>query len=142
MGLTSNIKDKDWVSVRQATAKLGSIKLGPTSSPTYAGLTLTDLTALRLVWSSSAKELVSKDLIDLITGTANRITVSDDAAGGVDITIPDHPVLNGISLKDSSDDVYFYADEDEFYITEKVVVVIVAGNPMGLLLALTYPATP
>lgn len=40
MGLTSNIKDGDWVSVRQATAKLGSQKLGPKSSPVFGGLTL------------------------------------------------------------------------------------------------------
>jgi len=40
MGLVQNIKDNDYVSIRQAIAKLGSTKLGPTSSPAYAGLTL------------------------------------------------------------------------------------------------------
>lgn len=40
MALTSNIKDGDWASVRQAIARLSSSKLGPGSSPTFAGLTL------------------------------------------------------------------------------------------------------
>lgn len=40
MALVSNIKDKDWVSVRQAAAKLGSQKLGPGSVPTFGGLNL------------------------------------------------------------------------------------------------------
>ena len=38
--------------------------------------------------------------------------------------------------------IYLLSDENIFWIDEKIVVAIVAGNPMGLLLALTYPATP
>lgn len=87
MGLTSNIKDKDWVSVRQGLAKLGSIKLGPTSTPTYAGLTLTGLTASRLVWTNASKTLASKDLVDLVAGTANEINITDDGDGSITIGI-------------------------------------------------------
>lgn len=88
MGLTSNIKDKDWVSVRQGIAKLGSSKLGTGSSPIFVGLTLTGLTASRLVWTDAAKALESKDLIDLITGTANQVTATDDGDGSVTLSTP------------------------------------------------------
>ena len=59
MGLTSNIKDNDFVSIRQSIAKLGSAKLGVTSSPTYAGLTITGLTASQFVMTDASKSLAS-----------------------------------------------------------------------------------
>jgi len=81
MSLVQNIKDRDYVSIRQAIAKLGSTKLGPTSSPTYAGLTLTGLTASRLIASNASKELISTSLNSWLSGTANQITVTDDGDG-------------------------------------------------------------
>ncbi len=42
--LVPRIKDNNWTSVRQAISKLASSALGPTSSPTFAGMTLTTLT--------------------------------------------------------------------------------------------------
>lgn len=142
-GLVPKIKDGDWVSVRQAIAKL-STKLGPVSTPTYAGLTLTGLTASRLVWSNTSKALASKDLVDLIAGTANRVTVADDAAGGVtlsgpqDVHIDATPEFAGMIIKDSNDNIVAYIDANEFYITEFTAVNPVNGNPIGLLLVLTY----
>lgn len=88
MGLTSNIKDSDWVSVRQAIAKLSSIKLGPTSSPVYAGLTLTGLTASRLLSTNASKVLTSTDLNSWVTGTANQLTVTDDSDGTITLSLP------------------------------------------------------
>lgn len=41
MSLVSNVKDGDWVSVRQAIAKLSSQKLGIGSTPAFGSLTLT-----------------------------------------------------------------------------------------------------
>jgi len=49
MGFIPSIKDNDWSSVRQAVQKIASIKLGPDATPTFAGLTLTGLTASRLI---------------------------------------------------------------------------------------------
>jgi len=59
MGLTSNIKDVDLVSIRQAIAKLGSTKLGPTSSPIFTGMTLTGLDANEFVFTNASKALTS-----------------------------------------------------------------------------------
>lgn len=131
------------VTVRQAIQKL-SIKTGPASTPTYAGMTLTGLTASRLVWSDAAKALASKDLIDLIAGTANRVTVADDAAGGVvlsgpqDIHVDATPEFAGFTIRDSNDNIVAHMSVNEFYITEFTPTVPVNGNPIGLLLVLTY----
>lgn len=87
MGLSQNIKDADWVSVRQAIAKIGSTKLGSTSIPKFAGLVLTGLTASRLIWTDSNKTLASKDLVDLVAGTVNEISVADDGDGTITISL-------------------------------------------------------
>lgn len=95
MSLSSNIKDNDWVSVRQAIAKIGSIKLGPTASPTFAGLTLTGLTASRLVSTNATKGLVSATpLSSWVAGTANEVDVADDGDGTVTIGLV-NPLIVG-----------------------------------------------
>ena len=91
--LVFNIKDNDWVSVRQAIAKLAS-KLGPVSEPTFAGLTLDDLTASRLIATNASKVLESSDLVSWVTGTANEINVADDGDGTITIGIVD-PLIVG-----------------------------------------------
>lgn len=63
-------------------------KLGASSSQVYVGLTLTGLTAERLVWTNATKTLVSKDLVGLVTGTTNRVSVADDGSGGVTLSGP------------------------------------------------------
>ncbi|KKM61057.1 hypothetical protein LCGC14_1535620, partial [marine sediment metagenome] len=78
MALTSSIKDKDWVSVRQAAAKLGSIKLGPTSSPTFAGISLTGLTTDSLIYSASGGTLTS-----LGVATNGKIPIGSTGAAPV-----------------------------------------------------------
>lgn len=143
IGRVPKIKDGDWTSVRQAIQKL-SIKTGPASVPTYSGIILTGLTASRLVWSNTSKALISKDLVDLIAGTVNRVTVADDAAGGVtlsgpqDIHVDATPEFAGMTIRDSNDNIVAYIDANEFYITEFTPTVPVNGNPIGLLLVLTY----
>ena len=83
------IKDGDWRSVRQAIAKLASLKLGYEATPTYAGLTLTGLTATRLIQTDASKALTSvSDLTSWIAGTANQITVADDGDGTVTLATP------------------------------------------------------
>ena len=85
--LVFNIKDNNWVSVRQAIAKLAS-KLGPVSEPTFAGLTLDDLTASRLIATNASKVLESSDLASWATGTANQINIADDGDGTITLSTP------------------------------------------------------
>jgi len=88
MALTLQIKDNDWVSVRQAFQKL-STKLGPTSKPIFAGITLDGLTASRLIYSNADGKLASvADLASWIAGTTNRITVTDDGDGTITLSAP------------------------------------------------------
>ena len=147
-----NVENGAWSKVRINFSKINSNLLGPASTPTFGSVTLTgglilsDLTASRLAWTNAAKELASKDLIDLVAGTANRVTVVDDAAGGVtlsgpqDIHVDATPEFAGIVIKDAGDNIIFYVDNDELYFTAGEVIPIEAGMPMGLLLAITYAA--
>lgn len=83
------IKDGDWRSVRQAIAKLASLKLGYDAIPTFSGLTLSGLTASRLIQTNASKVLTSvSDLTSWITGTTNQITVADDGDGTVTLATP------------------------------------------------------
>ena len=167
MALTSNIKNKDWVSVRQATARLGSIKLGPTSTPTFASvtsdsLTITGLTTNSLVYPvagllTSLGAATNGQLpigsasgapaLATLTQTANQVLVTN-GAGSITLSTPQDihvdatPEFAGLTIRNSDDDIIMYVDDDEFYIVSKAVVEIVAGNPIGLLLVLTYPDTP
>ena len=86
VGRVPKIKDGDWVSVRQAIAKL-STKLGPASTPIFSGLVL---------------------------GT------------------------DGLIIKDSDGNIVLYADVNEFYIVGITPTELQNGNPIGLLLSLTY----
>ena len=89
MALVPHIKNGDWNSVRQAVAKLASLKLGPTSEPTFAGVTFTGLTASRLIQTDSDKKLASvSDLTSWIAGTSNQIIVADDSDGTVTLSTP------------------------------------------------------
>ncbi len=85
-------KRGDFEGLRKAVRKL-AYRLGKTSSPDFGSVTLNDLSASRLIWTDADKLLASKDLIDLITGTTNRVIVSDDGDGSVTITGPQdmHP---------------------------------------------------
>ena len=59
------------------------------SSPTFVGATLSGLTASRLVGTSAGSVLQSEDLASWVTGTANRLTVTDDTDGTITLTLPD-----------------------------------------------------
>jgi len=63
--------------------------LGETSSPTFAGLTLSGLTATRLLASNGSKALSSTDLNSWITGTANEIAIADDGDGTITVGLVD-----------------------------------------------------
>jgi len=106
----------DWLNlesiINDLTQRVIGQELHPTSSPTFADMTVTgdfditgdmgvtgdldiggtvtfdDLTASRLVATDASKGLESKNLVDLVAGTANQVVVTDDAAGGVVLSGP------------------------------------------------------
>lgn len=80
-------------SVRQAIQKL-SLKLGPSAAPTLAGLTVTGLTASRIIATDVNKALASIDLNNWVAGTANEISITDDNDGTITIGIID-PLIVG-----------------------------------------------
>jgi len=129
-----------------APAQATTLGLGTGDTPEFVSSTLSDLTASRLVWGDASKALASKDLVDLITGTENRVTVSDDVAGGVTVSAPQDlhldatPEWAGTVIKDSGDNIIFYVDNDEMYFTGGAIP-IAAGMPIGLALILTYASS-
>jgi len=191
MALTNPIKDGDWRSVRQAIQQLGHLRLGPDSSPTFAGMSLSGLTDNGLIYGSSGAltslaeagdgELPigssgNPPVLATLTGTANQITITN-GSGSITISLPDaitlvNPTVTGtldasagkVLVEDSATSepsgesdgylgvayvssegrIYFVVEGTTYYVTgtEVAGAVIVAGNPMGLLLSLTYPATP
>jgi hypothetical protein len=124
MSLVSNIKDNDSVSIRQAIAKLGSIKLGTTASPIYAGLTLTGLTDHSLIYVDGGGVLTSLGtatdgqlpigdtggvpVLATLTGTAKRVSVTS-AAGSITLSGPqdldtvDSPTFTGLNFLEVSE---------------------------------------
>jgi len=79
-------------------------RLGNNATPIFNSLTLTSLTADRLVASDADKKLVSTDLFDWIDGTSNQVTVSDDGDGTVTLGTPQDihtgasPTFSGLTL--------------------------------------------
>jgi len=74
------------------------------ASPTFAGLTLSGLTASRLLATNGSKALTSTDLASWVAGTTNRITVTDDGDGTITLSAPQDlhtgasPTFGGLSL--------------------------------------------
>ena len=58
------------------------------ASPTFVAATLSGLTASRLMASDASKATVSIDLINWVTGTANRVSVANDGDGSVTLSAP------------------------------------------------------
>lgn len=102
-GLGYNLPQHDEQRIRQLFQKLVSLRFGPEASPTFEGLNLTsltvgditadgltlnDLTASRLMSSDGDKLVASADLSSWVTGTANRVTVTDDGDGTITLSGP------------------------------------------------------
>ena len=94
MALIPTIIKDDWTGLNRIIRKLASLKLGPTASPTFAGLTLTGLTAARLMATDGSKGLASVDLISWVAGTTDEINIADDGDGTITIGIAD-PLIVG-----------------------------------------------
>jgi hypothetical protein len=88
-GMVKIAGDGEFAKIRRNFQRIASTVLGPQASPTFAGLTLTNLTASRLMASDSAKALSSVgDLTLWVAGTANRVTVADDGDGTITLSGP------------------------------------------------------
>lgn len=123
-----------------------SKELGYTASPTFIGIALSGLTASRLLATDALKAFESvADLTSWIAqDSANRVVVTDDGDGTLTLSLPQdvhvdaHMELAGLTVKDDSDNVIFYVNNDEMYFTASAAVEIADGMCIGLLLALTY----
>lgn len=114
-----SIRDGDWVGVRKAFQRLtASTGLGPDSTPTYAGLTLTGLTDNSLIYSNSdvltslgaatdgqipIGDTDGIPILATITGTAKRVTVTNGAgtialSGPQDLDTVDSPIFAGATI--------------------------------------------
>ena len=80
----------------------------PNASPTFTGLTLSGLTASRLLASDGSKALASvADLASWVAGTADRVTVTADGDGSItlsgpqDLAAASSPAFTGLTLTGS-----------------------------------------
>jgi len=143
MPLLPEAKNTD-ISVKKNFRKISKV-LGYTASPTFVGITLSDLTASRLLSTDALKAFESvADLTSWIAqDSANRVVVTDDGDGTLTLSLPQdvdvdaHMELAGLTVKNDSDDIVFYVNNDEMYFTVGAVE-IASGMSIGLLLALTY----
>lgn len=175
-----NVVAKDWLNlefiINDLTSRVIGQEIGTGSSPTFAGLTISGLTASRLIASDANKGLESVDLNSLITGTAKQITVINDD-GGVILSGPQNlatdssPEFAGMTISGTLDAsagkvlvedndtteptsgsdgyigvakvagnarIYFQVDGQLYYTSGTFDINVATGNPIGLLLALTY----
>jgi len=138
------IKD-DWKRLDLIVNKI-KMKLGRDADVTHASITLSDLLASRLVATDSGKiiESVSDLTAWIIQSSANQVVVADNGDGTVTLSTPQdihvdaHMELAGLTIKDDSDNIIFYVNNDEMYFTAESAVEIADGMCIGLLLALTY----
>lgn len=102
----------DWLNlesiINDLTQRVVGQEVHPTSDPTFAGLTLDDLTASRLVATDASKILESvADLTSWIAGTFNQIAVADDSDGTITLSTPQDihtgasPTFAGLTISTS-----------------------------------------
>jgi len=79
------------VSISEAGAAI-TIAIGQpvatTDAVTFAVVTGSNLTASRLMASNGSKAMVSADLYAWVAGTANQVSVADDADGSITLSLP------------------------------------------------------
>jgi photosystem II stability/assembly factor-like uncharacterized protein len=101
-----------------------TLGLGAGDSPTFTGLTLSGLTASRLVASGSALGSVA-DLTAWVAGTPNRVTVADDTDGTITISGPQDihtaasPTFAGLTLSSIAAEG---SDVDKFLVDSSGVI--------------------
>jgi hypothetical protein len=96
-------RSNDAEGIRRAIAGLAR-KVGIGGSPTFANVTITGLTASRLVATDASKMLVSTNAHSWISGTANQVTVTNDGDGTCTLSLPQDihaaatPTFSGLTL--------------------------------------------
>jgi hypothetical protein len=84
---SGDMPTREWIRFFDSLRK--AIMEGTGESSTQASITLTDLTATRLVKSDSNKKLASLvNLADFVAGTANQVTITNDGDGTITISTP------------------------------------------------------
>jgi len=86
-------------------------RLGTSATPTYGSLTLTNLTATKLVKADADKTLAPADIYDFVDGTTNQINKANDGDGTMTLSTPQdthagaNMTLAGMTLTDTPLDV-------------------------------------
>ena len=136
--LSKVVTEQDLISVRQAIGKLSSLKLGPTSTPTFANVSLSGLTASKLLATDADSKLTSvSNLASWIAGTTNQLTVTDDTDGSITLSLPQNihtgatPTFAGLTVVNAitefSTDDTLSGDSDSAVPTEQAVKAYVDG---------------
>lgn len=76
MALVPTIKPDDWTGLNRVIRKLASLKLGFGSNPIFAGLTLSGLTASRLIYSNASKILSSVTISSPLVLTTGTLSIT------------------------------------------------------------------
>ncbi len=92
----------DWNSVinsnrliTQCLQRISSFTFGPSAVPTFGSFILDDLTASRLIYTNSSKQLSSvSNLASWVAGTANEIDIGNDGDGSITIGLV-NPLIVG-----------------------------------------------
>jgi hypothetical protein len=88
--------------------------------------------------------MVSTDASSWISGTADQITVADDADGTCTLSTPQNLdretdfEVGSLTTRNAENEITYFHDDSVFYITYEEAVEIATGMPIGLLLTLTY----
>ncbi len=108
----------DWLNlefiINDLASRVIGQELGPGSSPTWVGATLTGLTQGSVLFAG-AGGVISEDNINLNWDNANDVFT----------------VRETIQVKDSSGNIVMFSDDTQFYITSSVAIPIEAGMIMG-----------
>ncbi len=110
MALIPDVKEGDWHGLNKILKKLSTLRFGSESTPTFGGLvisgtlTLSGLTASRLISTDASKGLESTDLVSWVAGTTNQISVADDSDGTITLSTPQDihtgasPIFAGLTV--------------------------------------------
>ncbi len=146
MALIPTIVKDDWVNLNRVLRKLASIKLGSGASPTFSSITLSGLTASRLINTDASKTFASvADLTTWIAGTTNQIAVADDSDGTVTLSTPQNihtgasPTFAGLTIGDAN---FTYSAIIEVLSISKAVQINASADVSQLALALNFSPTP
>lgn len=111
--------------LRRAVQRLASLYLNADSTRTFASLTLSSLTASRLVSTNSSKVLTSADLYSWVTETSNQVLIADDGDGTITFSTPQSihtgasPTFAGLTLSNIGAEG---SDVDKFLVDSSGVI--------------------